>query len=330
MGNLTWTPIAFGLALPRAPFPSLEVPCSFLSTQSSRSRLVPTRGSQAPPELQKRPQKDWPPAWPPRHLARQSGACKQSACHTPPLGTFSSSTQNVPARPRRRYKAPIHLLPSAAVPVAQASCASTAPHIPARSLRPRSPASAPPAPSAHPPCGSASCQPWSPGLRDAGRPRLPRPPAPPRPLTRSAAGSRRLCRPDRFGEAQAFPGSRGPVRQRIRLPPRPRQTPFPVRLRRPQLRASRPRPRGNPTGAAPRAAPGCLIGRGLFPQQSCSRKWPDDPSLKEGQSPLGQRTLSHREPGGGSWLLKMTTSELKTRLSLVQVTNLSLGANWFG
>lgn len=126
------------------------------------------------------------------------------------------------------------LQPSAVVPVA-----STAPH-------PPSPASAsrqlPPAPSAHPPCGSASCPHWSPGLRDAGRPRLPSPSAPPRPLTRSTAGSRRLCGPDRFGEAQAFPGSRGPVRQRIRLPPRPRQTPFPVRLRRPQLRACGTRP----------------------------------------------------------------------------------------
>lgn len=213
------------------------------------SRLVPTTGSQAGPELQRRPRTDWPPAWPPRHLARQSGACRHTACHTPPLGIFSSSTQNVPARPGRRYKAPIHLLPmnQCCSPPLRSGwprhLVPQPPHaIPARSLRPRRPASALPTPSAHPPCGSASCPHWSTGLRDAGQPRLPSPPAPPRPLTRSAAGSRRLCRPYRLGEAQAFPGSRGPVRQRIRLPPWPRQTPFPVRLWRPQLRACRLRP----------------------------------------------------------------------------------------
>lgn len=93
-----------------------------------------------------------------------------------------------------------------------------------------------PAPSTHPPRRAASCPPWSRGLRDAGRPRPPSPPRPPRPLTRRAASShprrRHRCH---LGAAQAFPGSRGPVRQTLRLPPGPLQKPFPARLRWSQL-----------------------------------------------------------------------------------------------
>lgn len=43
-------------------------------------------------------------------MVHPSGVCRHTACHTPPLGSFSSSTQNVQARLGRRYKAPIHLL----------------------------------------------------------------------------------------------------------------------------------------------------------------------------------------------------------------------------
>lgn len=119
-------------------------PCSFLSTQSSPSRLIPTPGSQAGPELQRRSRTDWPPAWPPRHLARHRSL--QAVClpHPSPQDRFllhpeRSSTSRPEVQgahssaPHERVQQPV-----AAVRVAQASCTSTAPRHPS----PQPPASA--------------------------------------------------------------------------------------------------------------------------------------------------------------------------------------------
>lgn len=261
-GNLTWsqTPIAFGLTLPRAPFPSLEVAAASGAHSPRRADPplppCPQTGraleqSHGRTGRQPGPLGTWPASL---ELAGTPPATPLSSgpfflLHPERPSTSGPEVQGAPSSSAPSERA---LQRSAAVRVAQAtSRLSRPPRHPSPQPRASAPAAPRPRPSAHPPCGSASCPHWSPGLRDAGRPRLPSPPAPPRPLTRSAAGSRRLCRRGRLDAAQAFPGSRGPVRQRLRLPPRPRQTPFPARLRWPQLRACQPPPRGDHTGAAP-------------------------------------------------------------------------------
>lgn len=131
---------------------------------------------------------------------------------------------------------------SRAPPSAPPGAARRAPASPARS----SPAARP----AHLSRSSSGCA-LGRRLSSAGRPRLPCPPGPPRPLKRSAARSRgRGCRQPRA--AQAFPGFRGPVLQVLRLPPWPRQTPFPPPFRR--LRHLPARSRRQVTWAASGAA----------------------------------------------------------------------------
>lgn len=122
---------------------------------------------------------------------------------------------------------------------------------------PASPVRSSPAPrTAHLSRSSAGCALGRRRLSSAGRPRLPCPPGPLRPLKRSVVRSRgRGCRQPRA--AQAFPGFRGPVPQVLRLPPWPRQTPFPSPFRRLRHLPARSRRRG--TWAASGAARGVRL-----------------------------------------------------------------------
>lgn len=184
--------------------------------------------------------------------------CRFHSLDTPLFsGPFSSSTQHIPHVVPRSSNVSLRSLPpllseAFRSPALSWSCRRTwhqplqperLGHPPGqpRAPRPRRPPLPAPRP-AHLPCSSAGCALGRRRLGSAGRPRLPRPPGPPRPLTRSAARRRRRCRQPRT--AQAFPGSRGPVPQMLRLPPWPGQTPFPAPVWRPRLGACQLCPQG--------------------------------------------------------------------------------------